>query len=665
MNNFNYDFITTNLDRPWSFKLSEDGKTALIGFGDDEGQLTQFDIEKKEVAQSYWTEGSYTLSIEFLSNSKAIIGTNNGFVMLIDLERKVVLNKNKISNNSIKNLKLSEDKSAMFSITSSEVLAFDTNTLEVSYRRKLDFNPWWMILVPNKNLIVIGGSTNKIELLNSKNFQFIDSVVCGKVHRDVSSLVYDDKNSLLVSGTESGTLDMWEISGKHLTRVKQLKIGDNIYWLQNTDEYIAFATSHSDIVLYWFEEQKLLTLPNALGEARFSLKTIENETFLLYQQKNQNLSLNNLTKRKIDFFHLADLPYQVKFIDFTQNGDIIGVASEGIVISNFLHQEENSNTQYDFNSKEKNIVVDNFIFNEINESILLQCKDETLKVISLDDTEMSDVDFSFNDIYGLEIKDFYGDNILLSTYKDVYIINKTTKSLKEIVNEDEDFISVKQIKLINENQYARVNESDYVYYVKVYDFNGQEISSENLGSIYSSMFIPNNKLVTTYINSTLNSPSDYKPSKIINLDTKEVKEFDIGYCFEENDGTMLFNNEKYAIRIAIGSQMNQYITCYNLMEKDENGDAKAIWENEAPWLSSFKPLGYCELDKYFYIVNKVNGEIISLDISNGNMITSYQIQKNIDDIKMSNSGNYIAWRLKTGKFSYISYPFKSCEVSDE
>ncbi|HIP29682.1 MAG TPA: hypothetical protein EYG83_02590, partial [Sulfurospirillum arcachonense] len=89
MSDFNYDFITTNLDRLWSFKISKDGKTALIGFGDDEGQLAQFDIEEKEVSKSYWTEGSYTLSIEFLSNFKAIIGTNNGFVMSIDLKKKV------------------------------------------------------------------------------------------------------------------------------------------------------------------------------------------------------------------------------------------------------------------------------------------------------------------------------------------------------------------------------------------------------------------------------------------------------------------------------------------------------------------------------------------------------------------------------------------------
>lgn len=101
------------------------------------------------------------------------------------------------------------------------------------------------------------------------------------------------------------------------------------------------------------------------------------------------------------------------------------------------------------------------------------------------------------------------------------------------------------------------------------------------------------------------------------------------------------------------------------MEKDDNGDSKAIWQHEAPWLSSFKPLGYSELDKYFYIVNEVNGEIISLDITNGDMITSYKIQKNIAAIKMSNSGKYIAWRLKTGEFSYISYPFKSCEVPNE
>jgi len=671
MSDFNYDFITTNLDRLWSFKISKDGKTALIGFGDDEGQLAQFDIEEKEVSKSYWTEGSYTLSIEFLSNFKAIIGTNNGFVMSIDLKKKVFLNKNKISNNSIKDLKLSDDKTLMFSITSSEILAFDINTLELIYKRELDFNPWYMTTIKDKNLIAIGGSTNKIELSNSKNLEIIDSVICGEEYRDVSSLIYDNKNSLLISGTESGTLAMWKVSIDGFKKEKEFKIEDNIYWLQNTDEYIAFSTSSKDIILYWFTEQKLLTLPNALGEARFSLKIIQDETYLLFQQKNKNLSLNNLTKRKIDFFNLTDLPYGVKFIDFTQNGDIVAVTSEGIIVSNFIKKEKVTKTKYDFNSKEKNIAVKEFIFNEVDESIVLQCKDETIKVISLYNAAISNIDFSFQDTYGLEIKDFYKQNILLSDYKDIYIINTQTNFIQEIINQDENFISIKNIKLINENKYAILNRSDYIAtpivwdYLKIYDFEGYETSSQKLDNIFSSMFISNDKLVTTYINSTFNSSSDYKPSKIINFNTNEVKEFDIAYCFEESDGTILFDNEKYAIRIAIGLHSNYYITCYNLMEKDENRDAKAIWENEAPWLSSFRPLGYCQVDGYFYIVNNTEGEIISLDINNGNMISSYQIQKSIEDIKMSNSGKYIAWSLKTGEFSYISYPFKSCEVSDE
>lgn len=101
------------------------------------------------------------------------------------------------------------------------------------------------------------------------------------------------------------------------------------------------------------------------------------------------------------------------------------------------------------------------------------------------------------------------------------------------------------------------------------------------------------------------------------------------------------------------------------MKKNKDGYAQVMWENEAPWLSSFIPLNYCKVDGYFYIVNKDDGEIISLNISNGDMISSYRVQKNIVDIKMSNSGKYIAWKLKTGEFSYISHPFKSCEVSDE
>ncbi len=135
MSNFNYDFIGINLGHLWSFKVSEDEKTALMGFGDDEGQLLQFDIEKKRVSKTYWTEGKYTLSIEFLSNSKAIIGTNNGFIVLIDLKQKKILSKNKILDKSIKGLKLSSDETIMFAITSNEVLAFEINSLTILFQK--------------------------------------------------------------------------------------------------------------------------------------------------------------------------------------------------------------------------------------------------------------------------------------------------------------------------------------------------------------------------------------------------------------------------------------------------------------------------------------------------------------------------------------------------
>ena len=665
MNNFNYDFITTNLDRPWSFKLSEDGKTAVIGFGDDNAQLTQFDIEKKEVSKSYWTEGSYTSSIEFLTNSKVIVGTSNGFVLFIDLERKEILNKNKISNNSIKNIKLANDNSILYFITNAELISLDANSLELLHRRDLTFNPWDIILIPESNFLVIGGTENKLELLDCNSLEIIDSKTCGEKHHAIGFLSFNKVHNSLFSGGESGFLNAWRISSEGLQKFGDIEFNSDISYIQSNNQYLLFSTDDGHILID-FEKKNQFQIEGSKGESRFSLQKIENKFYLFYQEKNTNLSIINLEEKDKVIYQLKDLPYGIRFIDMTSNGDLIAVNDEGIIVSNFIKKSKvEDEKQYDFNSKEKNIAVEKFIFNEIDESIALQCKDETLKVISLEDTKIFDIDLSFNDIYGLEIKDFYENNILLSTYKDVYIINSETNSLQEIITQDDNFSSIKNIKLINGNQYAIVNTHDYEKHLKVYSLKGQEISSKSLGSIYSSMFISNDKLVTTYINSTFNSPADYKPSKIINLNTNEVKEFDIGYCFEENDGTMLFDSEKYAIRIAIGSHFNHYITCYNLMEKDNNGDANVMWKNEAPWLSSFEPLGFCKIDGYFYIVNKKKGEIISLDINNGNIISSYRIQRSIEDIKMSNSGKYIAWRLKTGEFSYISYPFKSCEVSDE
>ncbi|KIM06468.1 MAG: hypothetical protein KU28_08375 [Sulfurovum sp. PC08-66] len=92
----------------------------------------------------------------------------------------------------------------------------------------------------------------------------IDSISCGNENKDVSSLLYDKNSSLLISGTQSGTLDMWQISKNGLIKDKEFKIGDNIYWLQRTNEYVAFSTSTMGIIFYWIQEQKLLSVPKSV-----------------------------------------------------------------------------------------------------------------------------------------------------------------------------------------------------------------------------------------------------------------------------------------------------------------------------------------------------------------------------------------------------------------
>gem|GEM_PF-3077903 len=113
-------------------------------------------------------------------------------------------------------------------------------------------------------IAIWGGTNNKLELLDSKNFKMIDSISCGNENKDVSSLLYDKNSSLLISGTQSGTLDMWQISKNGLIKDKEFKIGDNIYWLQRTNEYVAFSTSTMGIIFYWIQEQKLLSVPKSV-----------------------------------------------------------------------------------------------------------------------------------------------------------------------------------------------------------------------------------------------------------------------------------------------------------------------------------------------------------------------------------------------------------------
>lgn len=664
MSNFNYDFITTNLDRPWSFKISEDAKRALIGFGDDEGQLTQFDMEKKEVSKSYWTEGSYTSSIEFLSNSKAIIGTSNGFVLFIDLERKEVLNKNKISDYSIKDLKLSNDTKIMYAITSNKILAFSTSSLKLIFSKDVEFNPWHIVLIPNTNMMAIEGNRVSLAVYKYTQNEFfkVDSVKYGTDNEDMISLSFNEKNSWLIATSEVGYLYIWTISSNGLKKQHEINFkGDELSWLQSDDDYIVFSTLSNGVSFITMAEGKLINIPKSKNGEIIKFNKIHNKYYLLYLIQG-GIAIADIKSNDLEIYSLDDLPYGIRFIDFTQNGDIIGVTSEGIVISNFLQQKEGNDTKYNFNSKEKNIAVEKFIFNELDESIVLQCKDGTIKVISLVDTQISDIDFSFKDTYAVEIKGFYGENILLSNYQDIYILHSQIHTVKEIINQDEQFTSIKHIKLIDKNYYAIVNNSDYMAtpivwdYLKVYDFKGNEMSSQKLEDIYASMFVSNSKLVTT---------SMHHPSEIIDLETNEIMKFDIGYNFDGDGGTILFDNEKYAIRIAIGSHFNHYMSSYNLMVKEKNGEAKKIWEIEDPRLGSFSPLGYCKLDDYFYIVDRTSGEMMSIDKNSGDIINMYKLQNSIEDVEMSNSGKYIAWRLKTGEFSYISYPFKSCEVSDE
>lgn len=659
MQYFNYNFFSIDLDRLWSSKVSDNEDLCFIGYGRDEGKLLQFNINNKEIT-SYNTEGKYTLSISILSNTKAIVGTNNGYVIIIDVVTKERIKGKKVSGKSIKDIKLSLDEQIIYATCSNELLSIDINTLNVINKRELNFNPWDLIVIPNSKLIAISGSENKIELVDNKTLELLNSVRCGENNKDVSSLLYNKKNSLLISGNENGFLSFFNISSNGFNKEKELNIKDNIYWLQQTDSHIAFSTSKRGIILYCMKNKELLSAPDSLGESRFSLKEINNNTYLLYQKNNNNICLINVTKKNIEPFQLTDLPGNIKFINLNSNGNIIAVTSEGIALSNFIKYDPKYQTEYYFNSREHNIAVDGFYFNQINESLVIKCKDNSIKTISLIDMKMMDVDFDCEYKDYVSIRHFYDNFILFSNSRDVYLVNIKTNSTKYIVNNDEFFTSIKIIKIISLDHYVVLNSPDYRAtpiiwdYIKKYNFEGIEVDRKKLDTIYGSMFIKNNKLVTTSIN---------KPSKIIDLKTNKEIKFDIAYNFDEN--TDVFDDERYCIRIAIGDFFNYYMSCYDLTIEDGNGNSKKIWEIEDPKLETFSTLGYCQLDGYFYIVSFHSGDMMSIDKNNGDIINIYNLQKNIDYISISYSGKYIGWTLKTGEFSCIQHPFKSCKVTDE
>ena len=257
-----YSFLSTkDLEHVWALEVSKNGFVALVGFGRDEAGLLQINLEKKEVVESYYLQGRYVLSIDFILNSIAVAGTNNGYLALINLDREEVVDQKKIINedDSIKCIKYFEDKNIIVAVSSKKAILINPNNLEVIDTYELNFNPWDICVIPNSNIVTISGGKNKIEVFNIENLNFkkIESVSCGNENKDVSAIMFNSKYKQFISTSESGNVDIWDISNAGLDKRLEAEMEDNIYWGQTLDDYIAVSSSSKGAYVVNLEEKSI------------------------------------------------------------------------------------------------------------------------------------------------------------------------------------------------------------------------------------------------------------------------------------------------------------------------------------------------------------------------------------------------------------------------
>jgi len=638
---------TEELEHISTLEDSEDGRFVLVGYGRDEAKLIQINLEYNTIAETYFLKGRYPTSSIIIDNSKAIIGTNNGHIVLIDLIHHIKLNTKQVASEkvSIKSLCYSSDNNIVFVATQESLLAVNYNTFDCLHETKLDFNPWDIILIPNSNILALEGSKIRLELYsyNESGFCKLDTVEYGLENKDMTSISFNNEHQILLSASEKGYIYSWSISNSQLDKNTEIPFeNEKIYWIQSIDNFIAFSSNRNGTSFIDIKQKTINHIPNAQNEGEICLVKIGEEIFLAHLKSDGNIGIVNLTNNELDaYIFVNNLSSNIDKFTLTSNGDIVAATKDGILKSNIFVQNQD---------EKEGLSITEFLFNAKDDSILLQSL-ESLKVVTPWDKKIVDIETS-KDYNSFGIKDFYGNNILLNNYKDICLID----TLSGLVSKNS--VEHKNIKIINEDSYALTTSVNYTEYLIVYDFHGNQISSKDLNQPFSSMFIAQDKLLTTYMR---------EKSEILDIQTNQVSYFDVRFVFNENDDVLITNNLNYCININISDldDLTYDMTLYDLTDQDSQNRAKKVWEVDAPWLASFEPLHYSTKDDCIYIINKQTGEMVCIDKKSSNIIHSYQLPQGIETIKMSNSGNYIAWKLQTDEFDYILYPFDGYEVFDK
>lgn len=641
-----YDFLGVKvLERVWTICGSDNGKTVLIGGSrGNKTHILQIDVETIEVVESYWLPGKYPMSSIIINDSTAIIGTNNGYIVRINLAQKIIekINQISISGESIKCIVFSNKKELLFAAGSKHIFAVDINKIESLNTQSISFNPWDILLTPDLDILVVAGSKVSLELLSYESeFCKLDSVCYGSENRDMTSLAVF--NDYIVSASEGGEVYFWKLINEKLNTPIKIDLNQSmLYELQSVGHYLAFSSSTKGAGFIDLEKNNITYIPNSQEEGKICLREIEGESYILFLSSNKEIGLANLTSGNLEEYIIKKLPEDARHIFLTSNGDIIAASSGGIIISNI----KNINKTHS-----ELLFSDSFSINQSNNNILLQDEACGIRILSLDKKETTSLNYLQ---HGSDWKHytFSGDVIIrINCFNNIeYSHGGLIKKSKLAGN-----IKIRGVAILSEIHFVIFvdDNQDMKSYLFYFNKECEKIDSLEIGySPHGFQFINNEQLCISYINSS--STVNYEKSKIINLKSKVIREFEVGYTFSEENSTFTLEaNHCFTLRY-------NELVCSDIT----TGDEDTVWSVEHPLLGDYNMLGYNPLLKTVLIADMVNGHILSISAANGDIINSFQLPRGVYDMSMTGEYKYFVWKSKKGDISYSCFPFEDILLND-
>lgn len=629
-----------HIESIWSFAVSGDGLTALVGVGEDKAGLIQFAVDKGTIVGNYRLPGKYVMCMGFITNTRVVVGTSNGYVAIIDLKNTLVIKNAAIESagNSIRSLIYTEVDERIYVATTNKMLALSSISFDVLFEQKINFSPWDILAIPNSKLVVISGGRNKIALYacGASSFKFIDSVSCGPEKRDVSSIIFSDCNNLLISASESGFLDFWNVThqGFHLER--HVEVDDRIYSLCSEDNFVTFSGNNGGIYLYNIEKNTLANIFEGRKGSKPVLSKVKGKIFLMAQLSTDNeVIVADLTNNDWNFLRYQDLSNLDNLMAVTVNGDIILMSSDGITSSNLFDARKELTL-----STEKTCIplAQKILFNQHCDSLLVQAKDCSYHVLNLTDNHINRLNLP-NGNGNLAISDFMNELVLLRSSNKITVIDISNDNAVSTIDcnfeypiSDARILDAEHLTVLSIPNPSAGKEA----LVKVYDLLGDLKSIMPLGFTHSTYFNDHNKLIRSI------SPES---ASITDMLTGETIIFDINYAFEKDD-----------VAISQNGVICAHLS-YDEMICVEITSGKKRWKIQDPILKSFSIVGFLPQFDGLILINKEKGELISVSCTSGEIVGRQQLDTYIIYINLSVDGRYVAWITARGDWQTEAVSF--------